>query len=533
MLNTQLKAVIFDLDGVLVDTSIFHGRAWKKLVEDLGHTPPHDLEERVKGISRMASLKIALGDNARNYSDAELAALAEKKNHYYLSLTKTISPADLYDGVLELFADLKSAGIKIVLGSASKNAKPILDSLGITSYFDAIADGFTYKHGKPHPDVFLTGASMVDAKPWECIVVEDASAGITAALDGGFATVAMGNYTSLKHAHLYVKSLRDLSASRLGDLQARYRSDLWTVAREAVFGGREPSVQTIFSIGNGLLGIRGDLATLSAEKPSDASMPSFLDVRFTLDGQRVKFSAGKLKSLRRTLDLRSGIFTAEALWQAPDGNELRLVERRLADMANLEHVFVQYELEAMNFSGPVTIEAGINTAATFDMGGLPQCMHKVTKKQPVGPKGCAVEAAGKPDGTTVAIASAITVHDRPDATYQVREEPAGIYVAAKTQLQQGQLLYIERCEVISDSRAADPLAHVLAELTASQATTLGQARIESTARWQELWNASDVVIESNPEDQLATRFNTFAKTALPWMLGNKDYTLRPGEACSG
>ena len=109
----------------------------------------------------------------------------------------------------ELLADLKRNGIKVAIGSASKNARAVLEQLELVDDFDAIADGYAYKHGKPHPDVFVTGGSMVGAEPVECIVVEDAAAGINAALAGGFVTVGMGSYESLKHAHLFVENLLD------------------------------------------------------------------------------------------------------------------------------------------------------------------------------------------------------------------------------------------------------------------------------------------------------------------------------------
>jgi len=547
----SLKAVIFDLDGILVDTSIFHGRAWKKLVEDLGHQPPEDLEERVKGISRMASLKIALGDNARRYSDTELAQLAEKKNQYYLALTQTISPADLYDGVTDLFDDLRSAGIKIVLGSASKNAKPILDRLGIAGYFDAIADGFAYTHGKPHPDVFLAGASMVGAQPAECVVVEDAAAGITAALDGEFVAVGMGSYPSLQHAHLFVKSLRELSAERLTALHGRFRSDRWTVIREGIHPLREASLQTIFSIGNGLLGIRGHLAALPLGKPWGAYMagvfdhirrpdpnpdawgsfmrywgdetlargeqcetclmplPNFLDARFTLAGQRVDFTQGVAKAFTRRLDLRSGLFTVEALWQSPDGKELRLVERRLADWTDTRRVYVQYELEAINFSGPVEIDAGIDTTVIFNMDNLPQSLYDVTARI-AGGQVCLAEVRGKCDGMRVAVGSQLSIPDRPETAYSVREEEGALYVHARADLKQGQLLYVERTVVTTSSRhCADPLACVRSALPEAARLDLGQARIESTALLHQLWTDSDVVIEGPAGDQLAMRFSVF------------------------
>ncbi len=222
---SDLKAVIFDLDGILTDTSVYHARAWADLVRSLGYEPPPDLEERVKGISRMASLRIALGEHADEYSEEQLQDLAARKNARYQEAIRDVGPDDLYPGALELFDDLERAGIKVVIGSASKNTKTILEHLGIADRFDAVSDGYSHTHPKPDPEVFLVAAEMVGARPEECIVVEDAEAGITAALNGGFTAVGMGTYESLKHAHLFVEGLQELSAERLKELHARVQGE--------------------------------------------------------------------------------------------------------------------------------------------------------------------------------------------------------------------------------------------------------------------------------------------------------------------
>ncbi len=218
-----LKCVIFDLDGVLVDTSVFHGKAWADLVRGEGYEPPEDLEDRVKGISRMESLKIALGENASHYSEEELTALADRKNACYLEAVKTVKASDLYPGARALLDGLRAAGIKVALGSASKNARAVLDGLGITGDFDVISDGTTHARGKPHPDVFLGAAWMAGVTPAECIVVEDAPAGITAALHGGFIAVGLGPEDFLDQAHVVVDSLEKLGVDTLQALHAGYR----------------------------------------------------------------------------------------------------------------------------------------------------------------------------------------------------------------------------------------------------------------------------------------------------------------------
>ena len=547
----QLKAVIFDLDGVLVDTSRFHGQAWAGLVRSLGHEPPADLEERVRGISRLASLKIALGPHAAKYSDAELDQLAARKNDHYLALITKISPADLYPGARELFDSLQQAGIRIALGSASKNARPVLDSLGITGRFDAIADGFTYKHGKPRPDVFLTAAHMLGFSPGECIVVEDAAAGITAALDGGFATIGIGNYDSLKHAHHYIRSLREVSAESLRSLHARFTPGHWTVRRDGLTD-HEDACHTIFCTGNGRLGVRGNIPELPAggrqgiylagfydtfRRPPQnvgkwspfmkywgnaelavgdqiesciVDCPNFLATELTIDGERIDFTAGTLRSLRRSLDLRTGMFTAEAHWTSPSGRVLRIVQRRFADMATTSRVFVQYEIEPLNFSGALEIRAGIRTDTANGSELGPQLLYDTIHSAPAGPNSVAVLVKGKTVGMQAAFAAGLRILDRPAATYTTEITDAGAFVTASADLVQDKLLYVERSAAAASDRVEGrPLPTVVEAIKEAVATPFNEARIESAARWRQLWDDSDVIIEGDPANQLGIRYSIF------------------------
>jgi len=222
----ELKAVLFDLDGVLVDTSELHANAWAQMARNAGATPPADIKDQVRGISRMESLKIALGEDVSRFSEDELNEMAAAKNARYLEMVQNLTPTDLLPGVLELFDDLDAAGIKIALCSASKNARVVLEGIGIIDRFAAIADGNCYERGKPHPDVFWTGAKMVDAQPNECVVVEDAAAGITAALDGGFVALGMGHPELLAHSHQLITDLSEVDAAALREIHATFAPDL-------------------------------------------------------------------------------------------------------------------------------------------------------------------------------------------------------------------------------------------------------------------------------------------------------------------
>lgn len=186
-----LDAVIFDLDGVICFTDKFHYQAWKKLADGLGIYFDETINNRLRGVSRMASLDIILERSDKTYSLEEKEAFAEEKNETYRELLKTMTPADLSDEVRDTLAALRDRGYRLAIGSSSKNTKFILQRIGLADFFDAIADGTDITRSKPDPEVFLTAAKKLWIAPERCAVVEDAKAGIQAAKAGGMIALAL------------------------------------------------------------------------------------------------------------------------------------------------------------------------------------------------------------------------------------------------------------------------------------------------------------------------------------------------------
>lgn len=216
----DLKGVIFDLDGVLVDTARFHYRAWKELAEKLGiGFGPVD-NERLKGVSRMDSLEIilSLAPEPLILSDQEKKEQADEKNNRYVAMTQQLSPDDALPGVRTLIEQLKSNGIAVALGSASKNARGVMDRLELTGAMDAIVDGTMTTRTKPDPQVFLIAAEKLGLEAENCVVIEDAAAGVEAARQAEMHSVGIGSVEELAMADLVVSSPKDLSVKILMDL---------------------------------------------------------------------------------------------------------------------------------------------------------------------------------------------------------------------------------------------------------------------------------------------------------------------------
>lgn len=213
----MIKAVLFDLDGVLTETSEQHYLAWKNLSEDLGIEIDMKFNEDLKGISRMESLERILihGGKERNFTYDEKIKLASRKNNIYNSMIKEFNKSNLFEGVKELLDKLKERNIKIVLTSASKNGPNLLELLEIKDYFDCIVDPSSVPNGKPAPDIFLKGAELVGVNPNECIGIEDSVAGIQAIKDAGMYAIGIGDAENLKRADIVFKEVENIKIEEI------------------------------------------------------------------------------------------------------------------------------------------------------------------------------------------------------------------------------------------------------------------------------------------------------------------------------
>lgn len=205
-----MKAFIFDLDGVIVSTDGLHYRAWKALADEEGIYFDEKINDRLRGVSRMASLEIILERATRSYTEDEKVAMAEKKNSVYRELLKVLTPADCLEGVRETLAALRAKGYKLAIGSSSKNTRTILEKIGYGNYFDAISDGNNIKDSKPDPEVFLKAAEYLGLAPEDCYVVEDAEAGIEAALAGGFTAIGVGGAAAYEKTQISLSHFSQL-----------------------------------------------------------------------------------------------------------------------------------------------------------------------------------------------------------------------------------------------------------------------------------------------------------------------------------
>jgi beta-phosphoglucomutase len=213
--KTQIKACLFDLDGVLVDTAVYHYQAWKSLANTMGFDFTEEQNEQLKGVSRVESLNKILAWGGVEKTDAEKEELATLKNSWYVEMITKMTPAEVLPGTVDFLTEIHQAGYKLALGSASKNSGIILERTHLAHFFDEIVDGNMVTKSKPDPEVFLKGAELLGFEPAACVVFEDAVAGVEAAKRGGMKAIGIGDKSVLADADIVVSGLDKLTVKNL------------------------------------------------------------------------------------------------------------------------------------------------------------------------------------------------------------------------------------------------------------------------------------------------------------------------------
>lgn len=214
----MIKACIFDLDGVIVDTAHYHFLAWKRLAGELGIDLTEADNERLKGVSRIASLEIILRLGKKELPPEKKEELAARKNDWFVGYVDAMKPGEIFPGVKPLITEIRQRSLKVALASSSKNARRVVDLLEISQLFDTIVDGTMIVHSKPDPEIFLLAARRLNIAPEYCVVFEDAEAGVEAALRAGMKCVGVGSPAQLGKANKVIARTADFRLSDLSGL---------------------------------------------------------------------------------------------------------------------------------------------------------------------------------------------------------------------------------------------------------------------------------------------------------------------------
>lgn len=519
----NLAAVIFDLDGVLTDTAEYHYLAWKKLADEEGLAFSREDNEKLRGVSRRASLQLILG--GQPVDEAAMQAMMDRKNGYYQQMLAQVSPADLLPGVARLLDELDAAGIPYAVASASRNAPEVVGRLGIAERPALVAHGGSVPQAKPAPHLFRYAAAQMGVWPAHCLVVEDAAAGIAAAVAAGMAALALGpaqRFGALLAGNGRVTRRDSLAQVSAADLQQMTAVDPhWTVTQTAFDPAQQRHMETVFTLGSGYFASRGSLEeghpgdhplTLAHGIFDDmpiaftelANLPNWLDLELHIDGHAFRLDQGETLHFRRALDLQHGVLRREVRWRAPSGVVVDLSFERFISYAAERVGAMRLLATAVNQPCHLRLAAGINGHVAND-----DLLHWRHLNQGETDGAIWLHSVTRHSGIELAAAAVVQVDgDTAVAAQQCSGQPR--FIVEQT-LAAGQSCRVDKLAAYAAGRDAVANAGaVVARATAAlRGATYDALLAAHRAAWDAVWDDCDVIIEGDEEAQLAVRFNLF------------------------
>ncbi len=511
--NPPIRALLFDLDGVLTDTAEYHFLAWKRLAEEEGIPFTRQENEALRGVSRQESLRRLLKGHPLDPKTAQ--AWMERKNRYYRELLQKLGPQDLLPGVESLLEEAKAAGLKLAVVSASRNSPEVLRRLGIAHHFQATVTGADAVRSKPAPDLFLLAARRLGLSPVECIGVEDAAAGITAIHRAGMVAVGIGPRERVGEAELVLSSLEDVNLARL------LWAATWRVREQAFQPEDQHYRETILTLGNGMVGTRGTLeerwpgdrqATLIHGLWDDAPVVhtelanGFDWTRFEIriNGQPFALNRGQVMDYARSLDLHIGELQRRLRWIPPDGAAVDLYFLRFADLADPQALAARVIVEPVD--APVQVEVRAWLEGHVENLGL---LHWREPSSWFQGDAAFLQASTRHTGKGLGMGMALVCHGPVERMAPLDCLGAPGFSVSAT-LAPGQALSVEKLVAVLTSQDSEDLDEDLPRKLEELSSRGFQAlRRENRQAWQAFWADSDVIIEGDDEAQVAVRHALF------------------------
>lgn len=536
MINENIKACLFDLDGVLVFTDKYHFLAWKSVSDEKGWDFNEKVNNRLRGIPRLASLNEILKHNHTDISDEEKVCIMDMKNTRYVELLERINETDTYPGALDFIRKLRKRGVKIALCSSSKNAEMVLDKLNIKDLFDVVVTGNDIKKAKPDPEIFTVAAKKLGVHPYHCVVFEDSLAGIEGATNGGMKTMGVGNRTEVADVAMeYIDSYDEIDIDNFIESGLCIRAELkdFTVTENCYRKPEAHHFESMFALVNGYMSLRGTLDEETGwENPGvflggvfgkqkinhvavfkgfaknrefTTKMNDWRIVNLWIDGEKVGFENGKMLSHSRTLDMMGGKLIRRFVWESSSGKQVSVVSERILNMEAEHTGELRYTVIPLNFNGTVRIESKMikveavrGKILTEDAGttvsGETQLFHLRTL----------------PNGIETVCAYQETFSETPNSLNKIEE--GNFYCCeAEFMARQNSPITLEKYVAFYSSRDGVADIDYAAKQDLSYVLVQGFERLADMQNrfWKAFWEKGDVKIEGNDRDCGAVRFNLF------------------------
>ena len=511
--TTNIKAILFDLDGVLTDTAEAHFRAWKRLADEEGIPFTRQDNERLRGVSRRESLNRML--NGRSIDEETAQAWMERKNNYYRQLLKDFTKKDILPGVSELLAEIKGTQLKTAVVSASGNAPAVIEKLGLDEYFDASVTGADPARPKPRPDIFLLAAHRLELPPATCIVVEDATSGIDGAQAAGMVSVGLGPAERVGHADLV---LPDLSDAHVADL---LRAATWRVAEEQFEPDDQHHRETVFTLGTGSLGTRGTLeegypgdkqATLVHHLWDDAPLvytelanaPDWTALDVWVDGHQFGMDEGTIDDYVRYLDLRTGELHRRLRWTPTGGAPVDLSFTRIACLD--ERPFLAVRISVTPVKEPVQVRISAKLDGHVENEGL---LHWNAQEQGFRDGVAFLSVETRSTGKRLCEAMSLD-QDFADSGPKYVDCPLEPGLEVEANLEADKTWTVDKIASLVRDGEKERLPMVaVSRVLEGLESGFEEIRKRNAASWKNFWDGSDVVIEGDDETQVAIRHALF------------------------
>jgi beta-phosphoglucomutase len=530
--NGEPQAIIFDLDGVITDTAEYHYLAWKQLADEEGLTFDRQLNEGCRGVTRRESLMVVLG--GRPETEERKQALMARKQAYYEASLNRISPQDLLPGVSELLDRLDATAIPYAIASASKNARAVCERLGIAGRLRVIADGHSVERQKPFPDLFRFTAAALGVPAARCLVIEDAAAGVEAALAAGMPALALGpaeRFAGLAGFSGRFVRRDDLRDVTVGELVAAAAFDPGRHVVQNVFDpAAQHHMETVFTLGNGYFSSRGSFeegypgesATTFAHGVWDdmpiafttlVNLPNWLRLHIEIDGEEFRLDRGEILDFQRFTDLRQGLVRRSVTWRAPNGKTVDLHFERFHAYHLLHIGAIRFMATAVSQPCTVVVRAGIDGHVANE-----DRLHLHLTEQGRGMDDSVwLRTRTRHTGRDIANAASVTAVTSTGESLSPVDDFCPGYPALLVagELAPGQTMQVDKLVSLTTSRdhhaprannGRDVVDRALDELSG---LNFDQLRQEHIAAWERVWQRGDVIIEGDDEAQLALRFNLF------------------------
>jgi len=500
---------------VLTDTAELHYQAWARLCREENLPFSRTLNEQLRGISRPDSLALILQDAGQTVSPEDFQRMADAKNSYYQQAVEKLGPGNVLPGAAGLLKELRQRGLLVAVVSASRNAGRVLGQLGLDTTVDLLVDGNSPGRAKPAPDFFLLAARLLQLHPAECIVVEDAAAGIEAAHAAGMAAVGIGPLSRSAAAEVIFPDMKHAGAEGL--LQAA----LWRTAEPVFQPGDQGRFEAILTSGNGYLCTRG---TFEERFPEDtqavlihgvyddapvvftelANAPDWSSLSISINGQQFRMDRGTITDYARWLDLRTGVLHRRLRWKADhDSPAVDICFSRFASLHD-EHILAQRLTIRSDQQCMIEIHASVDSRVENENRLHWKLHHQASSSS-------GVELSSRTRSTNIEIAYCMlhTARGFPAEVHPL-DCPGVPGVRMQGILPAGQTAVFDRTGAVFTSRdTSNPME--AARISAETAARKGYEALQDTNShaWSQFWDISDVLIHGDPEAQLALRHGLF------------------------